>query len=1158
MSQDKTAAAARARRDCAFRRRWERETAISKMIHLEEESTRTFASDVRWAVENHTMLQAKSNLVKTRRGAARSAWTRLQARTGRYAPHIEEKSVLDPALPPDDPERTRLAKEIELQDIRILHQTSMFEIVEKGLYWTRAFIRQHYRRHAAHLASKAGSRHTFAWLEEELYVLDEVVAFATQKLDGAADVLEQEFFRGWLSDQISRAGKQRLMIDLEQENLLESETARLLKEKEHVSKCRENLQELLKAYHIDAQLGAERVGAELANTASEEDTDEKFLWTTRVTRLKNKEQSVRGKVQASLQRGLEEEIASEDKYLTEEVTITGDVADAPIAHFAKIKASLVEPPRYPAHMSFESWRKVYRAQPWLAAQTQAENKRKAARASTVEGLEEMRAVVAAAKSQEAFAAKEVASLKAEIEAFQKRLAFKRSGAPEDAAQEPLSDDERIRMEIDLAKTKEKLEDQEERLERRRKANSHKNEELKKKEADLEAEITAEEERHSRQAAAMSTFRAAERDDTAAQFGKDHADAAVERMKHRIEKLKAIQVLLQAKDGLSDKRPEKQKRKKKGFMGTMVEFALGTDGEGGDDSEAQELDYAEQTQLIAKKAKLALVNRQIEELKRAKKTISWDYASADAQLMLAEDAIVGDESGQEATAEAQKLQKRVRDAKQRAMDAKERLENERQQTKKEKAAQKAKEAKAKAELDAARRVAEEMGMGSVGKADGIRLAAHRIKRKVVGTKTVYGGAFDNENAAVEAAIKSRHKAKLGKVEAVVEFAFTVGVEETDAMASKQARLESQGLPSFRKMSKGLSGKDVVFLWVRKTLDSSEFITEIQITHADPSNAGYKNLKPLGFTSWGHPQLAAKVGGQPSILLWGKRDPHSDGIADVDLSYSQADEKKLADVGFKVVPGALVDCGLPDVRLWYNSIKRGAHTLPTVKAILHEIGEVRSMRKQNPGDATLMDVESKLASKLAQAREAEERKAEDRSNPLKSAIETYALTGMDIDVFISHFAAIDVERKGTIGIGAFFEYFEWPRNAFANHLFSFMEATDEDGRVDFGDFVKLVCSYCMFGKADLLRYAYTVYDQGKGYVSFEDLLSLLNDVHKTNSGPIERALRDADIERIGKARRLRDFCACASYEKIWQNQDFLHSRVDPAFQASPSCPYCLLVS
>lgn len=46
-------------------------------------------------------------------------------------------------------------------------------------------------------------------------------------------------------------------------------------------------------------------------------------------------------------------------------------------------------------------------------------------------------------------------------------------------------------------------------------------------------------------------------------------------------------------------------------------------------------YAEQTQLIAKKAKIALVNRQIEDLKKAKKAISMDYASADAQLALAE-------------------------------------------------------------------------------------------------------------------------------------------------------------------------------------------------------------------------------------------------------------------------------------------------------------------------------------------------------------------------------------------------------------------------------------------------------------------------------------------------------------------------------------------
>lgn len=54
--------------------------------------------------------------------------------------------------------------------------------------------------------------------------------------------------------------------------------------------------------------------------------------------------------------------------------------------------------------------------------------------------------------------------------------------------------------------------------------------------------------------------------------------------------------------------------------------------------------------------------------------------------------------------------------------------------------------------------------------------------------MYGGNFDNENAAIEAAMKTKHKSKLGKVEAVVAFLFTVGTEETDAMASKQVRLQ----------------------------------------------------------------------------------------------------------------------------------------------------------------------------------------------------------------------------------------------------------------------------------------------------------------------------------------------------------------------------------
>lgn len=52
---------------------------------------------------------------------------------------------------------------------------------------------------------------------------------------------------------------------------------------------------------------------------------------------------------------------------------------------------------------------------------------------------------------------------------------------------------------------------------------------------------------------------------------------------------------------------------------------------------------------------------------------------------------------------------------------------------EEAAQKAKEEKRKAEAAIAKKVAEEMGMGSVGKAQGVMLTAQRVKRKVLGEK-----------------------------------------------------------------------------------------------------------------------------------------------------------------------------------------------------------------------------------------------------------------------------------------------------------------------------------------------------------------------------------------------------------------------------------------
>lgn len=70
--------------------------------------------------------------------------------------------------------------------------------------------------------------------------------------------------------------------------------------------------------------------------------------------------------------------------------------------------------------------------------------------------------------------------------------------------------------------------------------------------------------------------------------------------------------------------------------------------------------------------------------------------------------------------------------------------------------------------------------------------------------------------------------------------------------------------------------------------ASFLADLFIVGSYQRHHRYKNLKPHGYVSFGNKKLVAKGSEQPSILLWGKRDPHSNGIADVDLSYNQADE------------------------------------------------------------------------------------------------------------------------------------------------------------------------------------------------------------------------------------------------------------------------------
>ncbi|CAM9387981.1 unnamed protein product [Chrysoparadoxa australica] len=531
------------------------------------------------------------------------------------------------------------------------------------------------------------------------------------------------------------------------------------------------------------------------------------------------------------------------------------------------------------------------------------------------------------------------------------------------------------------------------------------------------------------------------------------------------------------------------------------------------------DFAARALEVEKQAKAKELKRKIDELEEALVILAKSPDGPEAKMILvrieAETATEGDAS----VSELKQLQEKIRVQREQAIKDKGAIEAAKQASEDE--AREKEEAKLKAENDAliASKAASELGLDHIheryeaNKTLGSKVAA--IKKKAQ-THTTYGAGFGTEEAAVEAAIKARHRTKLGSVEGISSIAITIGSEESGKFGNAQSKLQSQGLPHHVKVTKGIGLRDVIFLWIRKSIDPEEYITDLSLTHGNPRSPLYKDLSVVGFEAFSHKLMRGEIGQeQPSLIIWGKKDGKSDGIGSVDVSYTMEDEKRLRALGYKPAGDNLSEYALADARIWIKMVTRGNEVVLPVKHILHEMEETRQMLVNHPDNSNLKAKMTKLEAKLVQAREMEEQKALDAENPLKYAIETYAMTANDIDLLINDFANMDTERTGFINLDQFFDYLEWPRNKFSDHIFHFLESTDDDGNVDFGDFVKVLCTYCLFGQSELLTYAYTVYDStGRGYIFFEDLLELLNMLHKANTGQITRALREMDILPQGK--------------------------------------------
>jgi hypothetical protein len=109
----------------------------------------------------------------------------------------------------------------------------------------------------------------------------------------------------------------------------------------------------------------------------------------------------------------------------------------------------------------------------------------------------------------------------------------------------------------------------------------------------------------------------------------------------------------------------------------------------------------------------------------------------------------------------------------------------------------------------------------------------------------------------------------------------------------------------------------------------------------------------------------------------------------------DERHLSSLGFHKINPNLSNFDMGDVFLWFKQISRNTDVLLPTRHIEHQLNEVMEVLRENPSNSELKAKAKSLKSKLDQSRQKEEERQRDTENPLKYAVETFALTKADVD-------------------------------------------------------------------------------------------------------------------------------------------------------------------
>ena len=116
----------------------------------------------------------------------------------------------------------------------------------------------------------------------------------------------------------------------------------------------------------------------------------------------------------------------------------------------------------------------------------------------------------------------------------------------------------------------------------------------------------------------------------------------------------------------------------------------------------------------------------------------------------------------------------------------------------------------------------------------------------------------------------------------------------------------------------------------------------------------------------------------------------------------------------------------------------------------------------------------------------------------------------------FEIIDLDGSGNIDATEFLESLGEQRSPFTDKLFSVIDV-DGSGTIEFDEYVRVLATYCMFSKDEILRFCFECFDvDGSGTIDekeFVELCKTVNNANPTFPANFKQALQDFDVNEDG---------------------------------------------